>query len=188
MARQRRRFGMFGIGIVTAGVLLGACGSGQPSIPPFVGIGVSPTAGLHFFKGIGGGPFKPGTFTGGLVGPAASGPAGKTCDLLMQGTTTAIGRITMFCDAGPTPAAASQLEDVLKKTIHRFAPASTSWASRAVPLAVYGSGSPADATSSAGGILVQLVTSGTPAGRQVKLTINQAAPATGPSSAGAGGN
>jgi hypothetical protein len=118
------------VAVACAGALLAACGSSAPPQPrtiPNPGIGASLSQVQKFFESKGGGQWRAGTFTGGIVGYATSDAQGA-CPVSLGGTTKQINGINLFCDfGGAISSNYGQARSIITATVDRFAPGASKW-------------------------------------------------------------
>ena len=111
-------------------VALAACGGGPATKTiPTLGLGVSLHEAEHFFNQQGGGEWRAGEYTGGVVGYAAGNASGHFCPAQLNGETKNLNHIYVAClneaDATATP---QETAAVIEATVHRVVPAATDWA------------------------------------------------------------
>ena len=78
---------------------------------------------------MGGGPWKYGEYTGGVVGYASGDGVAHYCDVLFSGRVVALNRVFVDClPIGPSKATPQQAAKVFNATVDRFAPDASKWA------------------------------------------------------------
>lgn len=126
-----RRVSLTAASLVSLTFLLGACSSSPPKTKtiPNPNLGVSLRQAEQFFKSMGGGEFKYGTYTGGVVGYASGDGTAYYCDVLLSGRVVELNRVFVACmPSGPIKSTPEQTAKVFDATVHRFAPDASKWA------------------------------------------------------------
>lgn len=116
--------------LVTLTLLFAACSSSpQTKAIPSPNLGVSLHEAEKFFNGMGGGGWRYGEYTGGVVGYAAGDGHAYYCDVLLSGRLVALNRVFVGCAPdGPNKSTPQQAAKVFDATVHRFAPDASQWA------------------------------------------------------------
>lgn len=124
-----RRAPITAASLVSLTVLLAACSGPSAKPIPIPNLGVSLRQAQHFFNGMGGGGWKPGALTGGVVGYAAGDGQGHYCDVQLSGRVVALNYVLVGClPSGASKSTPQQAATVIDATVHRFAPAASKWA------------------------------------------------------------
>ena len=110
--------------------LLAACSSTpETKTIPTPNLGVSLHEAEQFFKGMGGGGWKYGEYTGGVVGYAAGDAQGYYCEVQLSGRAAALNNVFVAClPSGSSKSTPQQAAKVFNTTVHRFVPDAYKWA------------------------------------------------------------
>ncbi len=111
-------------------VLLAACSSTpETTTIPTPNLGVSLHEAEQFFKGMGGGGWKYGAITGGIVGYASGDGQAYYCDVQLSGRVVALNNLFVGClPSGASKSTPQQAAKVINATVHRFVPDASKWA------------------------------------------------------------
>jgi hypothetical protein len=120
----KRPLALGGAALATMCCLAACSNTGNPTPAP-LGLGVTLSHAKHFYESMGGGPWERGAYTGGILGRSSSGKYGEPCSAVMAGTSN-VNTLILDCTTS-TNGTITQLQDQVDKTVHRFAPAATSW-------------------------------------------------------------
>src|SRR5271163_31484 len=112
-------------------VALAACGGGPATTTtiPTPGLGISLHDAEQFFNQQGGGEWRPGEYTGGIVGYSAGNASGHFCPAQLNGRAIDLNHIYVAClNEPPAKATPEETAAVIGATVHRVVPGATDWA------------------------------------------------------------